>query len=74
VRRHVTELREVGAARKTFFVEPALTSMGSPSRAPSSFSASVTAQLASDAWIPPELTAQQLDDVVAFLASLSPAD
>jgi cytochrome c peroxidase len=74
VRRHVTELREVGAARKTFFVEPALTSMGSASRAPSSFSASVTAQLASDAWIPKELTARQLDDVVAFLGSLSPGD
>lgn len=79
VRRHVAELREVGAVRQDAGTNPfALLGSGPPKMArgmpnmPNTLSPSAKAQLEADDWIPTEITTQQVDDLVAFLDTLSP--
>jgi hypothetical protein len=70
----VADLREIGTQRSTILDSPRALfgeSTKSGKTGPASpFSPSAKAQLSSDDWIPPELTNQQLDDLVAFLNTL----
>jgi hypothetical protein len=76
VTRHVTELRAVGDMRAAILENPGELLFGfQKTKVPAKdhLSETTRAQLASDAWIPTELTKQQIDDLVAFLTSLSSA-
>jgi cytochrome c peroxidase len=80
VRRHVSELREVGALREdvganplALFGKPRQQAIGGRPRV-DILSPSAKAQIERDDWIPAEITTQQVDDLVAFLGTLSPAD
>jgi cytochrome c peroxidase len=79
VRNHVSDLRQIGAERAEILKKPDLVFRGFRIRATkasltatSVFSESVREQLASDAWIPADLTNEQMEDLVAFLGALSP--
>jgi cytochrome c peroxidase len=76
VRQHVAELRKVGEHRAAILGDPHLLLSDITSKAKTrraiALSPATEAQLSSDDWIPPDLTAQQIDDLVAFLTSLSP--
>jgi cytochrome c peroxidase len=80
VRRHVAELREVGALREDIASNPFVLLDGNAPRgrfasakAPKLLSPSAKAQVEGDDWIPAEITPEQVDDLVAFLKTLSPA-
>jgi cytochrome c peroxidase len=90
VRRHVAELREVGAVREEVGKNPLVLLVGlngknapfgsTQRQIPGSstvqrmLSPSAKAQIESDTWIPAEVTKPQVDDLVAFLHTLSPSD
>jgi len=78
VRQHVTDLRDIGAQRAAILENPNTLFTGQAVVLTAgrriSWSTSAREQLSSDTWIPPDLTSQQLDDLVSFLASLSPTD
>jgi cytochrome c peroxidase len=78
VRQHVTDLREIGAKRAAILDNPnaLLTGQALVQRTGRvvPWSSAAKEQLSSDAWIPPDLTSQQIDDLVSFLGSLSPSD
>jgi cytochrome c peroxidase len=78
VRQHVTDLRAIGAERAAILENPNVLFTGQAvvlrAGRVITWSASVKEQLSSDTWIPPNLTSQQLDDLVSFLDSLSPTD
>ena len=77
VRKHASDLRQVGAQRAAILANPGMLIAKEESRAPKlpperCLSLSGREQLATDTWIPPDLSSDQFDDLVAFLGSLSP--
>lgn len=74
VSRHVVELRAVGNMRAAILANPGELLFGFRSvkvPAKDHLSEATMAQLDSDAWIPPEPTKGEIEDVVAFLTSLA---
>jgi cytochrome c peroxidase len=76
VRRHVADLREIGRERAAIAANPDRLLAGVSLRVSPTPSVVLSdagrQQLASDAWVPDRLDATQLEDLVAFLRSLSP--